>query len=123
MADRAVQGVAVAVPRRGWASLGGRRHERVARRRARFCWLRDDVGVALTRFWFEFDLDGHRPPGSDPLTEDVDGRQQGWLAVGAGVTGYDEEDALTLLRDRLGADLPPRVRTAKEGDADRAPLG
>jgi hypothetical protein len=44
------------------------------------------------------------------------------LSWGAGVTGYDEADALALLRDVVGADLPPRIRTVKDVDADRAAL-
>jgi hypothetical protein len=81
--------------------------------------------VSLTRFWFEFDLDGHRPPTVPPGTTNIDGGsvQYRWLSFGAGATGYDEEDALTLLRDLVGADLPPRIRAVKDGDADRAALG
>lgn len=49
--------------------------------------------------------------------------QHRWLSFGAGVTGYDEMDALTLLRELVGADLPPRTRTAMDVDADRSALG
>ena len=81
--------------------------------------------MSLTRFWFEFDLDGHRPPAPAPGATDLDGgsAQYRWLSFGAGVTAYDEEDALTLLLELVGADLPPRIRTVMDVDADRAALG
>jgi hypothetical protein len=80
--------------------------------------------VSLTRFWFEFDLDGHRLPASAPGTADSAGStdQYQLLSIGAGVTGYGEEDALALLRDLVGTDLPPRIRTVTDADADRAAL-
>jgi hypothetical protein len=81
--------------------------------------------VSLTRFWFAFDLDGHHPPVPAPGADGRDGgtvRHQ-WLSFGAGVTGYDQEDALTLLRELVGADLPPPIRCVTDGDADRASLG
>jgi hypothetical protein len=86
--------------------------------------VRHDGGVSLTRFWFEFDLEGHHPPAPSPGADNLDGGtlQHQWLSFGAGVTGYDEEDALTLLRDLVGADLPPRIRSVKDIDADRAAL-
>jgi hypothetical protein len=81
--------------------------------------------VSLTRFWFEFDLDGHRPPAPAPGTTNLDGGsvQYQWLSFGAGVTAYDEEDALTLLLELVGAGLPPRIRTVTDVYADRAALG
>lgn len=81
--------------------------------------------MSLTRFWFEFDLDGHRPPAPAPGTTNLEGgsAQYQWLPFGAGVTAYDEEDALTLLLELVGADLPPRIRTLKDVYADRAALG
>jgi hypothetical protein len=45
------------------------------------------------------------------------------LSFGAGVTGYDGADALTLLRAVVGADLPPRIRIVRNADANRAALG
>jgi hypothetical protein len=87
--------------------------------------VRHDESVSLTRFWFEFDLEGHHPPAPAPGITNIDGEtvQHQWLSFGAGVTGYDEEDALALLRDVVGADLPPWLRTVKDVDADRAALG
>jgi hypothetical protein len=83
--------------------------------------------VSLTRFWFEFDLDGHRPPAAAPApgAMNLDGGsvQYQWLSLGAGVTAHDEEDALTLLLELVGADLPPRIRTVTDDYADRAALG
>jgi hypothetical protein len=84
--------------------------------------VRHDHDVSLTRFWFDFDLEGHRPPEPAPGTTNVDGQYQ-WLSWGAGVTGYDEADALALLRDVVGADLPARIRTVTDVDADRAAVG
>lgn len=72
--------------------------------------VRHDDGVSLSRFWFEFDLEGHRPLVPSPGTRNLDRGtvQYRWLSFGAGVTGYDEEDALTLHRRRCrsaGKDL------------------
>jgi hypothetical protein len=87
--------------------------------------VRHDDGVSLTRFWFEFDLDGHHPPVPAPGADsrDAGAVQHQWLSFGAGVTGYDEADALMLLRDLVGAGLPPRIRCVTDGEADRASLG
>ena len=81
--------------------------------------------MSLTRFWFEFDLEGHRPQAPAPGSANLDegSVQYQWLSFGAGVTAYDEEDALTLLLELVGADVPPRIRTAKDLYADRAALG
>ncbi|HEY1716560.1 MAG TPA: hypothetical protein VGG07_26925 [Solirubrobacteraceae bacterium] len=80
--------------------------------------------MSLTRFWFDFDLDGHPSSAPGPGTADSAGAtdQQQLLSIGAGVTGYGEEDALALLRDLVGTDLPLRIRTVTDGDADRAAL-
>jgi hypothetical protein len=85
--------------------------------------LRHPVGVSLIRFWFEFDLDGHRPPA--PGTGNLDGGtvQHQWLSWGAGVTARDEADALALLGDVVGAELPPRLKTIRDVAVDRTALG
>ena len=77
--------------------------------------------MSLTRFWFDFDLDGHPALTPGPGTADSAGApdQQQLLSIGAGVTGYGEEDALALLRDLVGTDLPPRIRTVTDGDRFR----
>ena len=68
-------------------------------------WLRDDGSsgridilgerALLRRFWFEFD--------AEELTGEI------WLSIGCGVTGYDEEDCLRMIREQLidGAETPP----------------
>jgi hypothetical protein len=78
--------------------------------------------VSLTRFWFEFDLDGHRPAAPRSGTKTLDGGivQYQWLSFGAGVTGYDEADALALLRAVVGADLPSVIRSVEAVDVDRS---
>lgn len=87
--------------------------------------MRHDHNVSLTRFWFVFDLEGHRPPAPAPATTNVDGEtvQYQSLSWGAGVIGYDEVNALALFRDVVGADLLPRIRTVTDVDADRAAIG
>lgn len=81
--------------------------------------------MSLIRFWFEFDLDGHRPPAPAPGTTNIDGGtvQYRWLSWGAGVTARDEADALALLGDVVGAELPPRLKTIHDVAVDRAALG
>jgi hypothetical protein len=81
--------------------------------------------VALTRFWFDFDLQGDHRRAPAERTTDTDGAsvQQQWLSLGAGVTAFDEADALTLLSDVVGGALPPRTRTVTDVHADRAALG
>ena len=63
----------------------------------------------LERFWFEFAVE--------------DGTvQHELLWVGAGVTGLDEHDCLGLLRELVGAELPPVIGCARGAEADRAAL-
>lgn len=55
----------------------------------------------LVRYWFEFDLAGHEPerePGRIQLDDGTAAYRL--LGRGAGVTGYDEDDCLDLLRRR-----------------------
>jgi hypothetical protein len=82
-------------------------------------------GVSLTRFWFVFDLDDHRPPPPAPGGITIDGGtvQYRSLSWGAGVTAHDEEDALALLRDVVGAELPDRASTVANVSVDRGALG
>ena len=49
--------------------------------------------------------------------------QYRWLSWGAGVTARDEADALALLGDVVGAELPPRLKTIHDVTVDRAALG
>jgi hypothetical protein len=82
--------------------------------------------VSLTRFWFEFDLTGHCPPApraGEGRAVDGGSVQYRWLSWGAGVTAYDEADALALLRDLVGAELPPRLKTTQDVAIDREALG
>ena len=81
--------------------------------------------MSLSRFWFEFDLDGHRPPSPAPGTVNLDGGtvQYRKLSWGAGVTARDEEDALALLRRLVDADLPSLTRTVKDVYVDATALG
>jgi len=81
--------------------------------------------MPLTRFWFEFDLDGHEPSTAAPESRNLGGGtvQYRWLSFGAGVTGRDVDDALGLLRAVVDADLPPVVRRVEDVDVDRLGLG
>jgi hypothetical protein len=81
--------------------------------------------VNLTRFWFVFDLEGHFPPPVPVTGTTIDGGsvQYRWLCWGAGVTARDEADALALLGDVVGAELPPRLKTIRDVTIDRAGLG
>ena len=45
------------------------------------------------------------------------------VSWGAGVTARDEADALALLGDVVGAELPPRLKTIHDVTVDRAALG
>ena len=65
--------------------------------------------MSLSRFWFEFAVEDSTV-------------QHEWLWVGAGVTGVDQGDCLGLLRELVGADLPPVIRCAEGAEADRAAL-
>ena len=58
----------------------------------------------LRRFWFEFDAE-----------EDTGAI---WLSFGCGVTGYDEEDCLEMIRDQLleGAETPPIRKVTQDVD-------
>jgi hypothetical protein len=63
--------------------------------------------MSLSRYWFEFAVE--------------DGTvQHELLWAGAGVTGIDEGDCLGLLRDMVGAELPPVIRIVRGAEADRA---
>ena len=79
----------------------------------------------LVRFWFEFDLDGHRPPQAAPGTTALGGGapQYRWLSFGAGVTGRSEADALAILETLVDATLPPVRRSIVDVVVDRARLG
>ena len=87
--------------------------------------MRHALGLPPTRFWFEFDLDGHRPSAAAPGSRNLGGGtvQYRWLSFGAGVTGRDEDDALGLLRAVVDADLPPVVRSVEHVYVDRVDLG
>ena len=82
--------------------------------------------MALKRFWFVFDLDGHRPdepaPGSG-RTIDGGTVQYRWLSWGAGVTADDEADALALLKEVVGAKSPPLLKTVPDVEVDPEALG
>lgn len=65
--------------------------------------------MSLQRFWFEFAVE------DDTVQHEL-------LWAGAGVTGVDEEDCLALLRERVGAELPPVIRCVHGAEADRAAL-
>jgi hypothetical protein len=58
----------------------------------------------LVRFWFEFDLSEHQPSQLERGAVQVDGGDVVYrlLHRGAGVTGYDELDCLSLLATALG---------------------
>jgi hypothetical protein len=67
--------------------------------------------MLLKRFWFEFDLSGEelRRFGHFP-------------AFGVGITAYDYEDALTLMRKwvlREGDDLPRMTKVIENVDVSR----
>ena len=68
----------------------------------------------LVRYWFQFDLTGHEPE-REPGHVSLDGGTVAYrlLARGVGVTGYDEADCLRLVRDELGGELPPVVRSER----------
>jgi hypothetical protein len=61
--------------------------------------------MKLRRYWIEFEVDApeHLPLGT---------------LLGCGVTGYDQEDALQLLRQHIfdGAPLPPIRRLIEDVD-------
>jgi hypothetical protein len=65
----------------------------------------------LLRYWFEFDLRGHKPVRQAGRIQ-LDGGTPAYrlLGRGAGVTGYDRDDCLALLGRELGTDLPPVTR-------------
>ena len=71
----------------------------------------------LIRYFFAFDLAGHRPERHRGQLQ-LDGGTAAYrlLGRGVGVTGYDEADCLHLLADALDGDLPPLLR------ADRNPI-
>ncbi|MEV4417213.1 hypothetical protein [Catellatospora sp. NPDC049609] len=82
----------------------------------------------LVRYWFVFDLDGHRPPPPARGEVWVDGgtRLYRILERGAGVTGYDEQDCLRLLEECAGEPLPPVESALRNPPTDPAwagPLG
>ena len=61
------------------------------------------VRKCLTRYWFEFE------PAEQPTW---------WSIFGCGVTAYDYEDAVTLMREHVFKDreLPPISRCVKNVD-------
>jgi hypothetical protein len=58
------------------------------------------VRSLLRRYWFEFDLPPERPNGREP-GRTIDDRPAAYLRNGVGITGYDEDDCLQLLRDQV----------------------
>lgn len=66
--------------------------------------------MTLVRYWFEFD------PGDEEPAATI-------LAAGAGVTGFDEDDCLGLLREALKSDLPPVALRVRDVDIDPRVLG
>jgi hypothetical protein len=67
------------------------------------------VRSLLRRYWFEFDL----PPEPDEREagRTIDDRPVAYLRNGVGITGYDEDDCLQLLRDQVFRGEPlPAVR-------------
>lgn len=82
--------------------------------------------MSLRRFWFVFDLEGHRPADPAPSSgRTIDGGtvQYQWLSWGAGVAAHDEIDALALLEDVVGAELPPLLNTIQDVEVDPEALG
>lgn len=81
--------------------------------------------VSLTRFWFDF-LISERAPSpfdEDDVREIQDNEPSDHpLSAGAGVTAFDEQDALSLLRDRVGTPLPPVIQRFTDLEADRHAL-
>ena len=78
----------------------------------------DHEQPGLVRFWFEFDLEDHRPPEPPPGAVSLDGGTTAyrWLSRGAGVTGYDQDDCLRLISGLVGDPLPPLTRVVRDVD-------
>jgi hypothetical protein len=72
-----------------------------------------DRDGALRRVWYQFEFPAHireilDRDGSVVLTGDATG-----FTIGCGVSGYDEDDALRLVRDALfDSAPPPPIRTS-----------
>ena len=65
------------------------------------------VTALLRRYWFEFDLPPQLPTRAGHVT--IDDRPIAYMRNGIGVTGFDEDDCLQLIRDQVtrGDELPP----------------
>jgi hypothetical protein len=76
----------------------------------------------LLRFWFEFDLTAE-VPAVRPGYVQVDGGTETYrlLSLGAGVTGYDQRDCLTLLERALGVPLPALTWVVRQPDLSWPP--
>ena len=70
----------------------------------------------LVRYWFDFDVSDYESPPAPPGTIRLDGGHptHHFLGQGVGVTGYDRDDCLALLRRLLDGDLPPITREVRQ---------
>lgn len=72
-----------------------------------------DTGAPeLVRYWFEFDLADHAPPPEGVRLDGGDATYR-LLGRGAGVTGYDETDCLSLIERQLGQQPPPLTASVR----------
>lgn len=73
----------------------------------------------LHRFWIEFDIPASEHPDRPaPGTISLDGgsRRYRMLSRGVGLTGYDLEDCLGMVREVLEEDLPPFTTVVTDPD-------
>lgn len=78
-----------------------------------------DDSPDLHRFWIEFDIPTSEhpdPPTSGTISVDGGSRRYRMLSRGVGVTGYDLEDCLGMVREALKEGLPPITAVVTDPD-------